>query len=164
MSVKSYVRSICKIAWKYKIGLICRPIRTMLHQQVWDWSGVNLHHPQTATAGVTSSPGTAKYFFSHYDKLFSVLVLYVLILLYVITLIMSPVITKIISMIYQTWENGELVRLAATSYYISGIYLWSSFLKQCISAFKLVNSEVLQWPSTRKGLCDGLVLCTSHQV
>ena len=24
--------------------------------------GVNLHHPETATAGDTSSPGTAKYF------------------------------------------------------------------------------------------------------
>ena len=27
-------------------------------------SGVNLHHPQTATAGDTSGPGTAMYFFN----------------------------------------------------------------------------------------------------
>ena len=28
---------------------------------LWSRSDVNLHHPQTATAGDTSGPGTAKY-------------------------------------------------------------------------------------------------------
>ena len=49
--VKGHVRSICKIAWKFKIWLICK------FTCVGSRRGVNLHYPQTATAGSISMLG-----------------------------------------------------------------------------------------------------------
>ena len=65
IKVKGHLRSTCKITWKSKFGLICiLQDQLELSSQVWgSRSDVNLHHPQTATAGVTSSLGTVKYFF-----------------------------------------------------------------------------------------------------
>ena len=62
---KSRSKSACKITCKCKFGLICILEDLLeLPSQVWgSRSDVNLHHPQTATAGNTSGPRTAKYFF-----------------------------------------------------------------------------------------------------
>ena len=53
IKVKGHLRSTCKIIWKCKFGLICiLEDQLELPKQVWgSRSDVNLHHPQTATAG-----------------------------------------------------------------------------------------------------------------
>ena len=61
VKVKGHVRSICKVARKCKIWLIC-VLEDQLDKYMRSRSGVNLHHPHTVTASDTSGSGTVMYF------------------------------------------------------------------------------------------------------
>ena len=66
VKVKGLVRSICKIAWKSKIELICRledQLNPCYLNRCGIRSGVNIHHLPTRSAGDTDGLRTAKYFY-----------------------------------------------------------------------------------------------------